>query len=108
MLTLANSRHFLITSPQRRGGLSAQLLTGICDPADSVMSGSTTSLLVRQRKRRIQDNGVLSREHAIHMDQEDSVSSRAVSCQRRIHMNQEDNQLDRGPVNRNSQRGGGD
>jgi hypothetical protein len=38
-----------------RGGLSAQLLTGICDPADSVMSGSTTSLLVRQRKRRIQD-----------------------------------------------------
>ena len=55
MLTHANSRHFLITSPQRRGGLSAQLLTGICDPADSVMSGSTTSLLVRQRKRRIQD-----------------------------------------------------
>jgi hypothetical protein len=38
-----------------RGGLSAQLLTGICDPADSVMSSPITSLLVRQRKRRIQD-----------------------------------------------------
>jgi hypothetical protein len=38
-----------------RGGLSAQLLTGICYPADSVMSSPITSLLVRQRKRRIQD-----------------------------------------------------
>jgi hypothetical protein len=38
-----------------RGGLSAQLLTGKCDPADSVMSSPITSLLVRQRKRRIQD-----------------------------------------------------
>ena len=51
-----------------RGGLSAQLLTGICDPADSVMSSPITSLLVRQRKRRIQDDLVfLWRGRPLHL-----------------------------------------
>ena len=51
-----------------RGGLSAQLLTGICDPADSVMSSPITSLLVRQGKRRIQDDLVfLWRGRPLHL-----------------------------------------